>query len=54
VSLGPGVNSPSREIEARLGADHHTLYFSSNRGGRMRMWYADIKSALKGSLARQQ
>jgi Tol biopolymer transport system component len=52
VSLGSSVNSPSREIEARLGADHHTLYFSSNRGGPMRMWRTDLSSWLKGSSAR--
>ncbi|HLJ91264.1 MAG TPA: hypothetical protein VKZ53_30985 [Candidatus Angelobacter sp.] len=31
VHLGPVVNSPSQEIEPRLGPDGHRLYFSSNR-----------------------
>jgi hypothetical protein len=31
VSLGPRVNSPSGEIEARLSPDSRTLFFSSNR-----------------------
>ena len=31
VSLGPRINSPSREIEARLSPDSKTLFFASNR-----------------------
>jgi Tol biopolymer transport system component len=31
TSLGPHVNSPSSEIEARLSPDTHTLFFASNR-----------------------
>ena len=31
TSLGPRVNSPSREIEARLSPDTRTLFFASNR-----------------------
>lgn len=31
VSLGPRVNSPSNENEARLSPDSRTLFFSSNR-----------------------
>ena len=31
VSLGPRVNSPSSEIEARLSPDGRTLFFGSNR-----------------------
>ena len=31
VSLGPRINSPSREIEARLSPDSRTLFFGSNR-----------------------
>jgi len=31
TTLGPHVNSPSREIEARLSPDTRTLFFASNR-----------------------
>jgi Tol biopolymer transport system component len=31
TSLGPRVNSPSREIEARLSPDGRALFFASNR-----------------------
>lgn len=48
-SLGPRVNSPSSEIEARLSPDTHTLFFGSNRGGGpMRMWRVDLNPSQTG------
>jgi hypothetical protein len=31
IYLGDEINGPTSDAEARLGADHHTLYFSSER-----------------------
>jgi WD40-like Beta Propeller Repeat len=31
VNLGPGINSPSSEINPQISADGLTLYFASNR-----------------------
>ena len=50
-SLGPRVNSPSREIEARLSPDTRTLFFSSNRNGLMRMWRVDLNPSATGHCA---
>ena len=48
-SLGPRVNSPKGEIEARLSPDTRTLFFASGRNGPpTRMWRVNVDSAKTG------
>lgn len=48
-SLGPHVNSPSGEIEARLSPDTRTLFFSSRRnGGATQIFDADLSPWVPG------
>ncbi len=48
-SLGPRVNSPSGEIEARLSPDTRTLFWASKRSGdHTRMWRADVDPSQTG------
>jgi Tol biopolymer transport system component len=51
-SLGPRVNSPSGEIEARLSPDTRTLFFASRRGGdHTRMWRVDRDPSVHSTCA---
>lgn len=51
-SLGPRVNSPSGEIEARLSPDTRTLFFASRRGGEhTRMWRVDLEPSVRSTCA---